>query len=63
MDFTQAYQRLEAIQQQLQNNELIDIDTLIALQKEAKECHAICKNAIEKGASHWEAPLLDDRAE
>lgn len=48
MNFTQAYQRLQEIQQLLQSNEIIDIEQLLTLQKEAKICYELCQSMLKK---------------
>lgn len=48
MNFKQAYLRLQEIHQLLKSEELIDIDMIINLQKEAKECHDICNTLLQK---------------
>ena len=59
MSFTDAYLRLEQIQQLLQNAENLHLEELVALQKEATECYEQCKWSLEK----HEDILLDHHKE
>jgi len=48
MDFEKAYKRLKEINETLQSGQIIDIDQILKLQKEAKENYNICKEIILK---------------
>lgn len=47
-NFKDAFIRLREIQQELEDEEIIDVDKLIALQKEAKELYDFCESKIKK---------------
>lgn len=47
MTFEQAYHRLEEIHTLLQSDDLIDIEKISALQKEAKICYEFCRWMID----------------
>jgi hypothetical protein len=47
-DFKTAFIRLRQIQQDLEREEIIDVDKLIELQKEAKELYEFCDSKIKK---------------
>lgn len=46
MTFEDAYKRLQEIHTLLQSDRVVDIDTLIALQKEAKDCYELCEEKL-----------------
>ncbi len=43
MTFENAYRRLEEIFRQIQSDEMIDVEKIVALQKEAQELEKICQ--------------------
>ncbi len=47
-NFKTAFIRLREIQEELENEEIIDVDKLIELQKEAKELYEFCESKIKK---------------
>lgn len=48
MDFTTAYQRLQEIAKILQNQDMVDIQKLLDLQKESKELYEFCSAELKK---------------
>ena len=46
MTFEEAYKQLEAIYTQLQSKELVDIDRIVTLQKEATRLYDFCKKTL-----------------
>lgn len=49
MDFSQAYARLKEIHHRMTSwGAIIEIDEVVSLQKEAKECYDVCKKKILK---------------
>ncbi len=48
LSFKEAYQRLEQIYNLLKNNEIIDIDEIINLQKEAEKLYNYCNDILKK---------------
>jgi hypothetical protein len=47
-NFKTAFLRLREIQEKLETEEIIDVDELINLQKEAKELYEFCESKIKK---------------
>lgn len=47
-NFKEAFIRLKEIQTELEKEEIIDVDKLIELQKEAKELYEFCESKIKK---------------
>ncbi len=54
LNFEQAYLRLKEIHEMLETNELMDIEKIIALQKEAKELYEQLDHMLKK------AEMIDD---
>ncbi|MBP6256511.1 exodeoxyribonuclease VII small subunit [Patescibacteria group bacterium] len=48
MTFKEAYLRLQEIHQMLQTSDVIDIEEIVQLQKEAKECYDLCQEMLMK---------------
>jgi len=48
MEFSKAYNRLKEINNILQSGQVIDIQQIVDLQKEAEELYKICKDVIIK---------------
>ncbi len=48
MTYTQAYQRLQEIYTLLESDTLIDVEEIVHLQQEAKECYDYCMSKIKK---------------
>ena len=51
LTFEQAYTRLKEIHEMLQTNEVMDVEKIIALQKEAKELYEELDTILKKGRS------------
>lgn len=47
-NFKTSFLRLREIQEKLETEEIIDVDELINLQKEAKELYEFCESKIKK---------------
>ncbi len=47
-NFKESFVRLREIQEELEKEEIIDVDKLIDLQKEAKELYDFCESKIKK---------------
>jgi len=47
-NFKTSFLRLREIQEKLEDEEIIDVDELIELQKEAKELYEFCESKIKK---------------
>lgn len=50
MTFKEAYRRLQEIHQLLQNTDVVDVEELVKLQKEAKECYELCQSLLKKSS-------------
>ncbi len=48
MTFKEAFERLKEIYLYLKTNEIIDVDEMINLQKEAEELYKFCKDKLKK---------------
>lgn len=48
MNFAEAYKRLQEINTLLQSQDLVDIEHIVALQKEAKELYDTCQTILLK---------------
>ena len=48
MKFEEAYKRLKEINDMLKDEELIDIDKIVSLQKEAKQLYDFCEKELKK---------------
>lgn len=46
--FTDAYKKLQAIHQRISSNEILDVDEISELQKQAEEYYTICSAALQK---------------
>lgn len=55
LSFEQAYHRLKEIHEMLETNELMDIEKIITLQKEAKELYEQLDHMLKK------AEIIDDQ--
>lgn len=51
MTFKEAYLRLQEIHQLLQTADFIDVDELVTLKEEAKQCYELCQNLLSKQQS------------
>lgn len=47
MTFEQAYQQLQEIYETLQSDEVVDVDRIMKLQKEAKKLYEICRAKLK----------------
>lgn len=45
-NFKEAYERLQKIANYLEDEEIVDVDKLIELQKEAKELYTLCSDKL-----------------
>jgi exodeoxyribonuclease VII small subunit len=54
--FKESFERLQEISELLDKDEIIDVDTLIEVQKEAKELYKFCSEKLERVS----AKLKDD---
>lgn len=48
MHFKEAYLRLKEIHILLHSDEIIDVEEILMLQKEAKKCYEICESVLLK---------------
>ncbi len=48
LTFKEAFERLKEIYLYLKTNEIIDVDEMINLQKEAEELYKFCKDKLKK---------------
>lgn len=48
MKFEDAYKRLEEIYKICMSSEMLDVDKMVGLQEEAKQCFEICQETLLK---------------
>lgn len=60
LTFEQAYNRLKEIHEMLQTNEVMDVEKIITLQKEAKELYEELDAILRKAES---VPMEEDNEE
>lgn len=48
LSFVESFQRLEDINAQLQSSAILDVEAIVAMQKEAQELYAFCDALLRK---------------
>jgi|GEM_PF-3352628 len=58
--FEEAYTRLKEIHDLLQSRDMVDIDQIMALQKESKELYVFLDNIMKKNADTADMESMDE---